>query len=107
MCVGFVQEMMELRANPLGLARFSTEEKVHIKLLHIMKSLNAPLRAFSHILNWAAKAYNSGHMFKVDCQPSQEKVVQMLYCQCNMKGLIPKEMLLYLPYSQGSFDDIF
>jgi hypothetical protein len=65
------KEIQELRANPLGLDRFSVEEKVHIELLHIMKSLNAPLKAFSHILNWAAaKANNNGHMFKVDCQPS-------------------------------------
>ncbi len=94
------KEMLELRANPLGLDRFSVEEKVHIELLRILKSLNAPLKASSHILTWVAKANDSGHMFKVDCQPSREKVVQMLYCRYNMKGLIPKEKLLYLPYSQ-------
>ena len=94
------KEMQESRANPLGLDRFSVEEKVHIELLHILKSLNAPLKAFSHILNWAAKANNSGHIFKEDCQPSREKVVQNLYCRYNMKGLKPKEKLLYLPYSQ-------
>jgi hypothetical protein len=34
------------------------------------------MKAFSHILNWAAKANDKGHLFKVDCQPSWEKVVQ-------------------------------
>jgi hypothetical protein len=59
-----------------------------------------PLRAFSLILNWAAKAYERGHIFKMNCQPSREKVVQTLYCRYNMRGLTPKEKLLYLPYSR-------
>ena len=94
------QEMQELQSNPLGLDRFSVEEKVHIELLNVLKELRAPMKAFSHILNWAAKANDKGHLFKVDCQPSREKVVQNLYCRYNMKGLTPKEKLLYLPYSR-------
>ena len=50
------EEMQELRLNPLGLDRFSGEEKVHIELLHLLKDLKAPLKAFPGILNWAAKA---------------------------------------------------
>ena len=94
------QEMQELQSNPLGLDRFSVEEKVHIELLNVLKELRAPMKAFSHILNWAAKANDKGHLFKVDCQPSREKVVQNLYCRYNMRGLTPKEKLLYLPYSR-------
>jgi hypothetical protein len=94
------KEMQDLRSNPLGLDRFSCEEKVHIELLQVLKELKAPLKAFSRILNWAAKANDHGHVFQVDCQPSRRTVVQKLYCRYNMKGLIPKEKSLYLPYSR-------
>jgi hypothetical protein len=94
------EEVQELRLNPLGLDRFSGEEKVHIELLHLLKELKAPLKAFSGILNWAAKANGQGHIFHPDCQPSRRRVVHNLYCRYNMKGLIPKEKLFYLPYSR-------
>ena len=94
------EEMQDLRSNPLGLDRFSCEEKVHIELLHLLKELKAPLKAFSCILNWAAKANNQGHVFQVDTQPSRRTVVHKLFCRYNMKGLIPKEKSLYLPYSR-------
>ena len=94
------EEMQELRSNPLGLDRFSGEEKVHIELLHLLKELKAPLKAFSGILNWAAKANSQGHIFHPDCQPSRRRVIHTLYCRYNMKGLIPKEKLFYLPYSR-------
>ncbi len=92
------EEMQELRLNPLGLDRFSGEENVHIELLHLLKELNAPLKAFSGILNWAVKANGQGHIFCPDCQPSRCGVVHNLYCRYNMKGLIPKEKSFYLPY---------
>ncbi len=44
------EEMQDLQSNPLGLDRFSCEEKVHIELLHLLKDLKAPLKAFSCIL---------------------------------------------------------
>ena len=94
------KEMQELRSNPLGLDRFSVEEKVHIELLHLLKELNAPLKAFSVILNWAAKANRQGHIFEPECQPCRRRVIHTLYCRYNMKGLIPKEKLFYLPYSR-------
>ena len=64
------EEMQELRSNPLGLDRFSVEEKVHIELLHLLKELDVPLKAFSGILNWAAKAKSQGHIFHPECQPA-------------------------------------
>ncbi len=93
--------------NPLGLDRFSGEEKVHIELLHLLKELKAPLKAFSGILNWAAKANGQGHIFHPDCQPSCRRVVHNLYCRYNMKGLIPKEKLFYLPYSRRTVPMIY
>ena len=101
------EELRELRSNPLGLDRFSREEKVHIELLQLLKVLKAPLNAFTQILNWAAQANNSGHTFHMGCQPSREKVVQKLYCRYNMQGLIPKEKQLYLPYSQRTVSMIY
>ena len=64
------QEMQELRLNPLSLDRFSGKEKVHIELLHLVNELKAPLKTFSGILNWAAKATGQGHIFHPDCQLS-------------------------------------
>ena len=101
------EELFEARANPLGLNRFSSKEKVHVELLHLLNELNAPMIAFSHILKWAAQATNSGHVFRVDCQPSRKNVVQKLYCRYNMKGLLPKEKLLYLPYSKRTVSMIY
>ena len=95
------EEMQELQLNPLGLDRFSGEEKVHIELLHLLKELKAPLKAFSGILNWAAKANDQGHVFHPNCQPSRCRVVH------NMKGLIPKEKLFYLLYSRRTVPMIY
>ena len=91
------EEMQELQLNPLSLDRFSGEEKVLIELLHLLKELKASLKAFSGILNWAAKANSQGHIFHPDCQPSCRRVIHKLYCRYNMNGLIPKENLVYLP----------
>ncbi len=63
--------------------------------------------AFSLILNWAAKAYERGHIFKMNCYLSREKVVEKLCCQYNMRGLTPKEKLLYLPYSRKAVPMIY
>ena len=37
------EALLEAQANPLGLDRFSSEEKVHIELLHLLNVLNAPM----------------------------------------------------------------
>ncbi len=76
-------------------------KKVLIKWLHILKSLNASLKAYSYVMNWAAKANYSVHMFKVGCQPSREKVVPKLYCHYNMKEAA------FLPYLQREVSNIF
>ena len=106
--LGLYQEMQELRSNPLSLDRFSGEEKVHIELLHLLvKELKAPLKAFSGILNWAAKANGQGHIFHPNCEPSRRRVVHNLYCRYNMKRWIPKEKLFYLPYSRRTVPMIY
>ena len=101
------EELLESRANPFGLDRFTREEKVHIELLHLLQVLNAPLIAFNHVLKWAAQANDSGHVFQVECQPSRNNVIQKLYCRYNMKGLIPKEKLLYLSYTKRTVSMIY
>jgi hypothetical protein len=101
------EKLFLLRSNPLGLERFSREEKVQIELLELLGELKAPLKAFSRILHWAAKSNASGHVFKVGCQPSREKVVRNLYTRYNMNGLIPKEKQLYLPYSKRTVSVVY
>ena len=43
-------KLLKLRANPLGLARFSPEEEVLIELLQLLRELHCPLKAFEIIL---------------------------------------------------------
>ncbi len=104
------EKLLKLRSNPLGLERFSREEKVQIELLQLLRDLNAPLKAFSVIellrdlnaplkafsvvLKWSAKSNASHHVFKVGCQPSCEKVLRNLLERYNLNGLIPKEKQL-------------
>ena len=92
--------LTNLRSNPLELARFSLEEQVYISLLQLLKEIKAPLNAFTRILNWAAKANDDGHQFQLDGVPTREKMIRNLFVRYNMKGLIPKEKSLYLPYSK-------
>jgi hypothetical protein len=95
------EKLLLFCANPLDLDKFSQEEKVQIQLLHLLNELKAQLNnVFTAVLNWAAKANDCGYFFKVGGQPSSEKMIQKLYTRFNMKGLIPKEKQLYLPYSK-------
>ncbi|KAI2491467.1 hypothetical protein MHU86_23104 [Fragilaria crotonensis] len=86
-------ELFKLRANPLGLARFSQEEKVLIELLDLLRKLHCPLKAFT--------------VFREGVQPTREKVIAKLYQRYNMNGLIPKEKKLYLPYTQRIVSMVF
>ena len=100
-------KLFKLRSNPLGLERFSREEKVHIELLQLLRDLKCPLIAFSGVLKWAANANESGHHFKLGRVPTRKKVISNLYERYNMTGLIPQERKLYLPYSQRIVSMIF
>lgn len=93
-------KLLKLRANPLGLARFSPEEEVLIELLQLLRELHCPLKAFEIILKWAAKSNGSGYTFRADRQPTRKKVISELFERYNMKGLIPKEKRVYMPYTQ-------
>ena len=96
----YYELLSALRSNPLDLARFSQEERVHISLLQIVRELNCSLDAFLQIMTWAAKSNEAGYHFKAECVPSRKKMMQNLYNRYNMTGLTPKEELLYLPYSK-------
>ena len=101
------EELLLLCTNPLDLDKFSQEEKIQIQLLQLLNDLKAPLNAFTAVLNWAAKANDCGYFFKVGGQPSREKMIQKLYARYNMKGLIPKEKELYLPYSKRTVSMVY
>ena len=103
------EELLELQANPLGLDRFSCKEKVHIKLLHRLKVLNAPLIAFIQILKCAAQANDIGHVFQVDCQPPIPKergskvVLHVKHEGVDTEG----EAALSAVFKEDGFHDIF
>ena len=100
-------KLFKLRMNPLCVARFSREEGVQIELLQLLRDLNCPLKAFTLILKWDAESNGSGCTFREGFQITHEKVITNLYERYNMKGLIPKENKLYLPYMQGTVSLIF
>ncbi len=99
--------LSKLCSNPLKLAQFSKVEQVKILLLQLLKEIKAPLNAFTRILNWAAKSNEDGHQFQWDGMPTREKIIQNLYVRYNIQGLIPKEELLYLPYTKRIFSMIY
>jgi hypothetical protein len=84
-------KLFKLRANPLGLARFSWDEKVQIELLQLLRDLKCHLKAFTLVLKWAAKSNGSGHMFREGCQPTCKKVMTNRYKRYNMNGLKKKQ----------------
>ena len=100
-------KLFQWRANPLGLARSSREEKVQIELLQLLRDIKCPLKASTLVLKWAAKSNGSGHTFRESCQPTHKKVITNFYERYNMNGLTPKEKKLYLPYTQRTVSLIF
>ena len=89
----FYDLLTTLGSDPLELARFSKEEKVHISLLQLLKDINAPLNAFTCFLTLAAKTNEDGNQFNSDRIASREKVIQNLFARYNMKGLSPRSHL--------------
>ena len=101
------QEMQELQSNPLGLDRFSVEEKVHIELLNVLKELRAPMKAFTHILNWAAKANNKG-LFLSGLPTISGESCAKLVSSVPHEGINPKgEAAIPSIFEEGSADDLF
>jgi hypothetical protein len=100
-------KLFQWRANPLGLARSSREEKVQIELLQLLRDIKCPLKASTLVLKWAAKSNGSGHTCRESCQPTHKKVITNFYERYNMNGLTPKEKKLYLPYTQRTVSLIF
>ncbi len=52
----YCEKLFKLRSNPLGLERFSREEKVQIELLQLLRDLNCPLKSKQSHTNY----YNGG-----------------------------------------------
>jgi hypothetical protein len=98
-------KLFQLRVNPLGLARFSREEKVQIELLQLLRDIKCPLKAFTLVLKWAAKSNGSGHTFREGCQPTRKKVITNLYKRYNMIDPKREEFLPAL-YKEDSVYDI-
>jgi hypothetical protein len=59
------------------------------------------------ILKWAAKSYERGHLSKVGCQPSSEKVIKNLYQRYNMNKIDSKgEAIVSALLQEDSFDGL-
>ncbi len=104
--LGLYEKLFKLRSNLLGLERFYGEE-VQIELLQHLRDLDCSLKAFTLVLNWAAKSSASGHVSQEGCPPTHEKVMRNLNERYNMNGLIPKEKQLHLPYLQRLVSMVF
>ncbi len=103
------EKLHELRLNPLGLDRFSREENVHIEVLHLLKELNAPLNAFTRILNWSAQANASGHIFQTGGLPTiARKGRTKVVLQVQHEGIDTKgEAAISALFKEDSFYDVF
>jgi hypothetical protein len=69
--LNLLEKLFRLRSIPLGLERFSREDKVRIELLQLLRDLvNCPLKACTLVLNRAGKSNASGHVFQEGCLPT-------------------------------------
>ncbi len=107
-------ELFKLQANPLGLLRFSPEEKVQIELLDLPRKLHCPLKAFTVILKLAAKSHVSGYVFPEGFQPTwegfqptREQVITKLCKRYNMNGLIPRRKIVSALHTEDGVHDLF
>jgi hypothetical protein len=78
---------------------YSTDEKVQLDLLQLLKKLKAPLKTFKEVLNWASRASSAGYCFTKK-QPSRKAVLNRLYQKQSMKQLLPRVAQLRLPHSK-------
>ena len=106
-CAAFYDSLPSVTIESIRSGQVLWWRKGSYRVIASTKELKAPLKAFSGILNWTAKANGQGHIFHPDCQPSRRRVVHNLYCWYNMKGLIPKEKLFFLPYSRRTVPMIY
>jgi Plavaka transposase len=85
---------------------YTTNEKVQVDLLRVLKELKAPLKTFKEVLDWASRAASAGYNF-TRAQPSRATVLNRLYQRQNMKHLLPQTKKLQLPHCKKTIDVIY
>ena len=85
---------------------YTTNEKVQVDLLRVLKELKAPLKTFKEVLDWASRAASTGYNF-TRAQPTRATVLNSIYQRQNMKHLLPQTKKLQLPHSKKTIDVIY
>jgi hypothetical protein len=86
---------------------FSDEERVLIDLLHTLKKLRTPLKAYSEILKWAVRSTSSGYSFREGPQTSRKFILSKMQSRMYQDKFTPHEHALYLPYSQAHVNVVY
>ena len=86
---------------------FSDEERVLIDLLHTLKKLRTPLKAYSEILKWAVRSTSSAYSFQEGPQTSQKFILSKMQSRMYQDKFTPHEHALYLPYSQAHVNVVY
>lgn len=88
-------------------AVFSNEERVLIDLLHTLKILNTPMKAYGEILKWAVRSASSGYEFQEGPQTSRKYIISKMQSRLNQDDFSPKTHQLYLPFTKGTIEVIY
>jgi hypothetical protein len=88
-------------------AVFSNEERILIDLLHTLKKLNTPMKAYGEILKWAVRSASSGYEFREGPQTSRKHLISKMQSRLNQDDFSPKTHQLYLPFTKGTIEVIY
>jgi hypothetical protein len=88
-------------------ALFSNEERVLIDLLHTLKKLKTPMKAYGEILKWAVRSAGSGYEFREGPQTSRKYIVSKMQSRLHQDNFTPKTHNLYLPFTKGTVEVIY
>jgi Plavaka transposase len=100
-------ELQNAQCDELGIGRLSPEEKLHLDLLHILKSHRLLLNIFSPTLKFAVKVNASGVVLLSDVVPSRESVMWKVFDHCSMHSLEPRQKLCLLPIAKRHVNMVY
>lgn len=93
------QQLTALQSDHFGMDRFSLEDKMQLKLLHILKSHRLPLKTFAPTLEFAIKL-NSLGISLVHAPKTRKTIISKLFKHYNMGALAPLQKACFLPIAQ-------
>ena len=103
---GHFLERQNAQCDDLGIGRLSSEEKLHLDLLHILKSHRLPLNIFSPTLKFALKVNASGVALS-DVVPSRKSVISKLFDHYSMHSLAPRQKQCFLPIAKRHVNMVY